>query len=312
LWEERRHYSRALTSAIAQHIAEGGYDVVHTHFAKEQAQMALTASMEVGVPFTFTTHAFDLYDRENRASDHTLRTLVEHSARAVTISGYNREHMLSVCGEGARDKVTVVHCGIAGGDFPYIYDGGRDRALTVSRLVEKKGIDVLLGAIALLRSKKGLGEKRFHIVGDGPMKDALMARTRKLGLEGVVRFHGPLGDERIEELYRSATMFVLPCMTAGSGDVDGIPVTLMESLARGVPVISTDVSGIPELVVGGRTGLVVPERDELALAVAMERLWGDAGLRERLGRAGRKKVKEEFNIEHTVEAMLAIWRGALS
>ena len=105
-------------------------------------------------------------------------------------------------------------------------------------------------------------------------------------------------------------MFVLPCVTASNGDRDGIPVVLMEAMASGVPVISTDVSGIPELVVDGETGVTVPEGDDSALAEAMAGLAGDAGMRDRLGSAGRRKVASEFAIDDSVDRLIAIWQEA--
>ena len=307
LWSDGDIHKRALTERIARTLRKGEHDIVHTHFAKDFAKVALAAAVDAGVPFTFTTHAFDLYDGEMKMPDGDLRTMVSRSARAITISGYNRDHIISVCGEGSAEKVEIVHCGIEPDKFPPIYEGGGTSVLTVSRLVEKKGIDVLISAAGILGAETDL---TFDIVGGGPLHGKLKRQAVDMGPDGKVIFHGSVDDGTLIDLYGRALMFVLPCVTASNGDRDGIPVVLMEAMASGVPVISTDVSGIPELVVDGETGVTVPEGDDSALAEAMAGLAGDAGMRDRLGSAGRRKVASEFAIDDSVDRLIAIWQEA--
>jgi len=304
VWSDGDLHRRALTERIARTLRKGEYDVVHTHFAKDFAKVALAAAVNADVPFTFTTHAFDLYDEEKKMPDGDLREMVSRSAKAITISRYNRDHIVSVCGKSSDGKVEIVHCGIEPGKFPSIYKGTGTSVLTVSRLVEKKGIDVLIRAAGRLGPETDL---TFDIVGGGPLHGPLKKRANELGLNESMTFHGSIDDDALIDLYGDALMFVLPCVTAPNGDRDGIPVVLMEAMASGLPVISTDVSGIPELVVDGETGSNVHEGDDGALANAMDRLAADPSLRERLGSAGRAKVAAEFAIDDSVDRLIAIW-----
>ncbi len=305
LWSDGDLHKRALTERIGKAVRKGEYDVIHTHFAKDFAKVALAAAVDAGVPFTFTTHAFDLYDEEKKMPDEDLRTMVERCAKAITISEYNRDHIISVCGQSAAERVEIVHCGIEPDKFPAIYRGGGNSVLTVSRLVEKKGIDVLVRAAGRLDT-----DLRFDIVGGGPLHGPLTKQVKESELTDRITFHGSVDDETLLNLYDEALMFVLPCVTASNADRDGIPVVLMEAMASGLPVISTDVSGIPELIVDGETGLTVHEGDDNALADAMTRLAGDGGLRDRLGSAGRAKVAAEFNIDDSVDRLIGIWEDA--
>src|SRR5262249_54272891 len=153
---------------------------------------------------------------------------------------------------------------------------------------EKKGIDTLIDACALLRHEGIAVELR--VIGDGPDRAALVARTGAAALDGYVRFDGALPQEEVARALRACDVFVLPCRRDRHGDMDGIPTVFMEAMATGRPVVSTAISGIPELVRDGETGLVVPPDDAGALAGALARLGRDSGLRQRLAVAARALV----------------------
>lgn len=135
-----------------------------------------------------------------------------------------------------------------------------------------------------------------HLVGDGPLRRQVAAQIRRTGLPKQMRMHGRLPRHEVVKMHGSADVLVLASVPTRRGKREGIPVVLMEGMASGLPVVSSAISGIPELVVSEQTGLLVPPRDATALADALYRLWNDAALRDRLGQGGREKVLQEFNL----------------
>jgi colanic acid/amylovoran biosynthesis glycosyltransferase len=177
----------------------------------------------------------------------------------------------------------------------------------VASLRPYKGHAVLLDACRLLRDR-GV-RARVLLVGDGELRRRLAARIAREGLSGRVELLGARPHEEIPELLAAATAMVLPSVRARDGQMEGIPVALMEAMAAGVPVIATRLSGIPELVADGETGLLVPERDPAALAGAMERLAGDPVLGAQLAAAARDAVAARFDRTRNVAALQALLEG---
>jgi colanic acid/amylovoran biosynthesis glycosyltransferase len=171
--------------------------------------------------------------------------------------------------------------------------GGRFAVLFVGRMVEKKGLRVLLAAIAALRAQGR--DLEVQAIGDGPEEIALRAEASAAGLDGSVTFHGSQPHDVVLRMMNRCDCLALPSVTAANGDQEGIPVTLMEAMAAGLPVVSTYHSGIPELVTDGETGLLVPERDADALAGAIGRVMTEIGLADRLAANARRFVAAEFN-----------------
>jgi glycosyltransferase involved in cell wall biosynthesis len=184
---------------------------------------------------------------------------------------------------------------------------GPIRLLCVARFQEKKGIDTLVDACATLRAR-GV-PFALRVLGDGPMRPALEARVARLGLAGPVALEGPLPQEDVARALAACHAFVMPCRQDRTGDMDGIPTVFMEALATGRPVVSCPVSGIPELVRDGETGLLVPPNDPAALADAVTRLAADAPLRVRLGRQGRALVERQHDERTNARRLLALFRG---
>jgi glycosyltransferase involved in cell wall biosynthesis len=170
--------------------------------------------------------------------------------------------------------------------------------LAVGRLIEKKGFADLVRACELVR-RRGRSF-RCSIVGKGPLEGELKALVRELGLEDVVELTGPRPREQLLGLYRRASVFAAPCVVGSDGNRDGLPTVLVEAMALGVPVVSTDVTGIPELVEDGRTGLLVPQRDCEALAGALDRLLSDRRAAQELAAAARQRVEREFDLHVNV------------
>jgi len=165
----------------------------------------------------------------------------------------------------------------------------------VGRLEREKGHSVLLEAIARL-SDRGI-PVQLDLVGDGTLLDALRARARELGVEDRVTFAGAVGQDRIQDHYRRADAFCLPSLG------EGIPVVLMEALASGLPAVASNTMGIPELIEDGVTGLLVPAGRPDELAAAVERLAADPALRRALGERGRRKVIDEYDLDHGVDQL---------
>jgi glycosyltransferase involved in cell wall biosynthesis len=152
---------------------------------------------------------------------------------------------------------------------------------------------------------------RCVIVGDGPQRTLLEQLVEQYNLQEVVELAGVVFQEHLKEYLARADVFVLPCITASNGDMDGIPVALMEAMAMAIPTVSTTVSGIPELIEDGVSGLLVPEKDAVALADALQRLFQDDELCARLGKNGRQKVIREFDIDKSTTQLAALFKRYL-
>jgi len=276
LW--RRFLQAGLTAERARRSGAGH---LHAHFATAASEVAGIAGRLAGLPVTVTAHAKDIFQEAN--APELARRLGGVSA-VVTVSEHNAAHLATVV------PAVPVHHVPNGVALPASAHGPAPggTVLCVARLVEKKGVDTLLRALAAL-ARAGRATSA-EIVGDGPLREQLEALARSLGLGARVRFAGALPFPEVEAAYRRAAMVVLPCRVGGDGDRDGLPTVLLEAMARGLPVVSTDVAGIPELVLDGETGLLVPPDDPDALAAAIERLLHDPDGGRSLGVAGRAWV----------------------
>jgi glycosyltransferase involved in cell wall biosynthesis len=175
---------------------------------------------------------------------------------------------------------------------------GQPKILSVGRLSEKKGLVHLIRACRILKDREY--DFTCHIVGEGPQGPELKDLVTHLSLEDTVIFHGALPHEEVIENYRQATLFVLPCIKSKDGDMDGIPNVLAEAMAMQLPVVSTDISGVPELVNDQVNGLLTPSGDDDALAAAMARLLDDPALREKLAKNGRQSIVATFDVNRNV------------
>lgn len=288
---------------VARLLKEQGCEHLHAHFVHVPTQIAMYASALARIPFTCTAHANDIFERP--------LLLAEKAARArcmLTISEHNLAYLKRL-GVNER-KLALVRCGV---NFPppagrrRLGRGGRWRIGSLGRLVEKKGMDVLLEAVAALRG--GPDEIELEIAGEGPLRWELEALAIRLGLGQRVRFVGSLPHRAVAAWLGGLDAFVLACRPDSRGDMDGIPVALMEAMSQGVPVVSTRLSGIPELVIDGRTGLLAGPGDSGDLAACIGRLLGSAELRAALAAGAVEHVRAEFGQEVNLDRLLACLGG---
>jgi glycosyltransferase involved in cell wall biosynthesis len=289
---------------FARMLHDGKIQHVHAHFANYPATSAYIISRLTGIPFTMTAHAHDIFQNQL-----LLATKLRLAKRLFAISGYNRDFIMRECPGVPPEKIEVLHSGldISRVHIPRQGRGERGMILSLGRMVAIKGFDTLVRAVAILRDR--IAPLRCVIVGEGPLRKELDRLIIGLGLGDVVELPGRLTDREIAGLMERCEVFVLPSRPAdrGSGVMDGIPGSLMEAMALGIPVVSCPVSGIPELVAHEETGLLVPPGDERKLAEAIARLLGSEELKMRLGRAGREKVAREFDIVKTVNRLLEVF-----
>ncbi|MFC2023132.1 glycosyltransferase family 4 protein [Chloroflexota bacterium] len=278
---------------LAEEMRDQQIKHIHAHFCINAATIALVASRLLDISFSFTAHNILFTDRV------ILKEKIRAASFVVAISHFTREFLMRlVCDDPVGHKIHVVHCGISPDAFaPLDPKPANDipTLLFVGQLCERKGASVLVEACKIL-VERGV-HFRCVIVGEGPQKALVEDLVEQNALQEEIELAGTVFQERIQAYFQRADVFVLPCLTAGNGDVDGVPVSLMEAMAVEVAAVSTRVSGIPELIEDGVSGLLVPEQDPLALADALQRALEDDELRSRLGENGRRKIVQEFNID---------------
>jgi glycosyltransferase involved in cell wall biosynthesis len=277
---------------FAREMERRGVTHVHAHFANHPSLAALVVHRLTDIPFSFTAHGSDLHVDQT-----ALAWKLSEAAFAVTVSEYNREFVRERAGAAAASKLRVIHCGIDPDLLPAREREPEDHTfeiLCVAALREVKGHRHLIEACRLLA---GAGVPlRCHLVGGGPLEREIRERVEAAGLGERFLMHGPLPRPAVLERMRAAHVLVLPSILDREGRREGIPVTLMEAMGSGLPVVASRMSGIPELVEDGRSGLLTPPGDPRALADALARLWGAPELRRHLGRNARAKVAAEFDL----------------
>ena len=291
---------------LATRLREDGITHAHAHFASSATSVALYLNRLMGLPYSFTAHAKDIYS--DGVSTDVLERKLRSASFAVTVSDYNREYLAPL---GGGEKVRRIYNGLDLRQFSPngTHPDAPPLVLAVGRLVEKKGFEELIRACAVLR-RDG---RRFRclIVGKGEREGALRALIRDLELEGWVELAGPMPREALLELYPRASVVVAPCVVGADGNRDGLPTVLIEAMALRVPVVSTDVTGIPELVEHGRTGLLAPQRDPEGLAAEIRRVLDNPAAARELARRGRERVEREFDLGANVAQLRGMFEGAV-
>jgi glycosyltransferase involved in cell wall biosynthesis len=280
-------------------------ELLHVHFGTSEATVALLAKLLGGPPYSLALHTWDVFRDE---VDRTLLARkINESRFTVVNTEYHRREVTRVVPGVDAAKIRVSYNGV---DLARFRSSDRPRLertvslLAVGRMVEKKGFIHLVRAVGLLRNRcAGL---TCTIVGGGRERSRLREEINRRGLRSSVVLMGPLHQERVRELMQSCGCFVLPCVRAKDGNIDGIPNVLIEALACECPSISTRISGVPELIENGVTGLLVEPGDEQALADAIHTMVTNPELAVELAAAGRRRVAERFDIRRNI-AVLHEW-----
>ncbi len=286
-------------------------DWLYVHYLHTPASVARYAALLTGRRWSFSAHAKDIWTTEKWE----LKDKLADAAWGVTCTRFNRDYL---GGLADRDgKVSLVYHGLDFSRFPAAgvpsaRDGGTGgpvRILSVGRAVEKKGFDDLLRALGRIGNAI---DWRFDHIGGGATLKQLEAQAEKLGIADRIRFRGARAHDEVIRAMLDADLFVLPSRVARSGDRDGLPNVLMEAQALGTACIATPVSAIPELIVDGRTGLLVPPRDPKVLAEAILDLARDPKKRARLAKAGHDRVRSTFASEPGLDRIASMLKAELA
>jgi colanic acid/amylovoran biosynthesis glycosyltransferase len=308
LWRDPMVMAKSLvtwfrTVGLLAEIEAFSPDHVHAHWATYASTAAMVAADHLGAAFSFTVHAHDIF-----LHDQLIAEKLTTASFVATISKFNRDYLCCRYPEATTTRIEIIHCGVPRRDAtPHTRAIPDNLIVSVGRLDEVKGFPVLLQACSRLK-RQGV-QLQCHIIGDGPQRDELRAEIERLELEDCVVMLGALPSQEIEHELAVADVFVLASHRSRQGNMDGIPVALMEAMASGVPVVSTAVSGIPELVEDGRTGLLVPASDPVALSDAIRRMLEDETLCRRCVDGAARKVRQEFDAETEAARLLDIIRS---
>jgi glycosyltransferase involved in cell wall biosynthesis len=271
-----------------QSVKRAQPQLIHAHFASG-GRSALPLAESLGVPLVVTLHGCDVTVRGSQAE--IYRHLAEYACLFVCVSEFIRARALEA--GFPKEKLSVHHIGIDRTLFsPSETDGLSSNVLFVGRLVEKKGCEYLLRAMRRVQGE--CPECELTIIGDGPLRSSLEALAVELGLR--CRFLGAQPTDGVRAALRSAKIFCVPSVTAANGDSEGLPTVLAEAQAMGVPVVSTTHGGIPEIVIDGVNGLLVPERDAQSLAAALLDLLGDEERWRQFRSAALRNVEQHFDL----------------
>lgn len=286
---------------LAREMRVRNIEHLHIHFAHVPTQIGMYASALAGVPYTFMTHANDLFERPL-----LIKEKIDRALQAISISNFNVDIMEQK--KGDRSKISIVRCGVETtpeyASSQLMLDRGFYLIGTLGRLVEKKGVDTLISAAKQLK-EKGI-PVRIEIAGDGPLRKKLVEQVKDCELSDSVVFLGAMPHYQVLKWMRSLDAFVLAGKKDINGDMDGIPVVLMEAMERGVPVLSTRLSGIPELVIHDKTGLLSNPDDPEGLSKNLADLYQNQNLANRLASEAKLFIREEFDRKLNAKRLLTI------
>jgi len=280
-----------------------GITHLHAHFATVACSVARIAARFADIAYSVTAHAKDIFHDDVDVEN--LRRKLVDAVSVVTVSDFNhayltREHGLEP------SQVCRIYNGLSLDEFRFVSPVHRARRIvSVGRLVEKKGLSFLIEACALLR-RQGV-DFSCTIIGDGPLRGELQQRIDDHALNDWVRLVGALPRPEVVRELQSSAVSALPCVVADDGDRDGLPTALLEAMALGTPCVSTDVTGIPEIIRHLETGWCVPQRDPEALATALSSLLTDPARRERLATNARKLIESDFDIDHNAVRLRSLF-----
>lgn len=281
---------------------------IHVHFAQKEAQIGLQLSKILGTNFSLTTHAKDIFVPDSISE---LEYLLNESPLIFTISEFNKQYLGRYISDEDKHKIIVTYLGIDLNSLPKQNSINRDCFsiyCIASGLAEKKGVIYLIKACEIL--KQNSFSFKCSIIGsdpEGKILYQLKSEVVKAGLETVVELPGVVNSKEALKGIAGSDVFVLPCVKAENGDMDGIPVSLIEAMGTGVPVISTEVSGIPELIENYKNGVLVKQKSPSEIAEAIISICNDQESSKNLGIAARDAVRNKFSLKKYVDSLTNCW-----
>ncbi len=336
--EHERQYGSTVKAQVrarnawhfAREFRKRGVTHVHVHFANRATHTALFLK-KAGFTYSFTAHAQDFM--VDLANDDLLREMIREATFTAAVSDYSRALLVSICPDAA-DRIHRVYNGIDASRFPAAHPGDATsdatgildtfpgsplstlnpqlsttppplRLISIGRLIDFKGFPVLIEAVALLRDQEI--PVRLQIIGEGPQRAALEAQINRLDLQAEVRLCGVLSQEEIKKELAASHAFALACLTDAKGATDILPTVILEAMATGLPVVSTTLAGVPEMVIHGETGLLAIPGDVASLTACLTTLAKDPALRARLGQAGFHRVQEVFALNKTAGHLASLF-----
>ncbi|ANV90447.1 glycosyltransferase family 4 protein [Picosynechococcus sp. PCC 8807] len=301
LWEKLAYAAGERSSVLyqalwlAQAVRHQGITHLHAHFASVATSVTRLAAHFAGVPYSFTAHAKDIFHESVDPADFSRK--LQDACAVVTVSDYNRAYLQQQYGEVAT-KVKRIYNGMDLTELPYqppLENPQPPLIVSVSRLVEKKGLTYLIAACDLLR--RWNCSFRCQIVGSGPLETTLRSQIAQHQLEPWVEITGPKPQGEVFQLLKQATVFAAPYVIGKDGNRDGLPTVLLEAIALGTPCVGTDVTGIPEIIAHQKTGLLVAQNDPEQLAKALQILLNQTDLRHHFAQAARQRLEQAFDLQ---------------
>ena len=302
-WGRRTDFLRLYQAVyVGLRLQDLGIDHVHAHFAGMAARTAFWIAKFFPITFSFTAHANDIFAPRN--FEIGLEKLIQTARLIITETDYSEKFLRERFPEHA-DRIHRIYNGLNLAEFGHAnFSSDPPMIVAIGRLIPKKGFANLIRACALLVEH---GRPfRCEIFGDGPLESQLRGQVEELGLQEFVQLPGPKPQHELRERLARASVFVLPSVPEAEGGMDNLPTVIMEAMATGLPVVSTRIGGIPEMVIDNETGFLMRPDDPMALADAIEKVINDRSLGQKLGQAGHGRAQKLFSIEKNVRDLCAL------
>jgi colanic acid/amylovoran biosynthesis glycosyltransferase len=302
-WGRRTDFLRLYQAVyVGLRLRDLGIDHVHAHFAGMAARTAFWITKFFPITFSLTAHANDIF--APRKFEIGLDKLVEAGRAIITETDYSEKFLRERFPECA-DRIHRVYNGLNLAEFGRAnFSSDPPLIVAIGRLIVKKGFANLIRACALLVERGRLFQ--CEIFGEGPLENQLLGQIEESGLKELVQLPGPKPQHQLRERLAAANVFALPSVPEAEGGMDNLPTVIMEAMATGLPVISTRLGGIPEMVIDNETGFLVRPDDPVALADAIEKVINDRSLGQKVGQAGRGRAQTLFSIEKNVRDLCAL------
>jgi glycosyltransferase involved in cell wall biosynthesis len=306
-WGRRTDFLRLYQAVyVGLRLQEAGINHVHAHFAGMAARTAFWIAKFFPITFSFTAHANDIFAPRNFEIGHDK--LVSAARVIITETDYSEQFLRERFAESA-DRIHRIYNGLNLAEFGRAsFSSDPPLIVAIGRLIAKKGFANLIRACAILVER---GRSfRCEIFGDGPLENQLRAQIDELSLQELVQLPGAKPQHELRARLAAASVFVLPSVPEAEGGMDNLPTVIMEAMATGLPVVSTRIGGIPEMVVEDETGFLVQPEDAVGLAGAIEKVTSDRSLEHKLGQAGYKRAQQLFSIEKNVRELCTLLPGS--